>query len=112
LQEVLLIQDYHEGNITKKEKEDIKLRYTTFNEEFERTVQIQAAFSVPNDVSWHLISVTIMLCVWRAMDFYLWEVAQMGDRERAITVYKCSNAHLPLCRLRALMHAAIATKSA
>eukprot|EP00047_Mylnosiga_fluctuans_P015112 m.43424 g.43424 ORF g.43424 m.43424 type:complete len:671 (-) comp5781_c0_seq1:1113-3125(-) len=47
--DTLALSDYHEGNITKKEKEDIKTRYTRFNDDFDRTVHEQQAFSVPNE---------------------------------------------------------------
>lgn len=49
LQEVLVIEDYHEGNITKKEKDAIKDKYSTFNDEFDRIVAEQQAFSMPNE---------------------------------------------------------------
>jgi hypothetical protein len=47
---VLVIEDFHEGNITKKEKETIKERYTAFNDGFERIVSEQQAYAVPNEV--------------------------------------------------------------
>ncbi len=45
-----MIEDFHEGNITKKEKETIKERYTAFNDGFERIVSEQQAYAVPNEV--------------------------------------------------------------
>eukprot|EP00048_Salpingoeca_helianthica_P024971 m.36775 g.36775 ORF g.36775 m.36775 type:complete len:668 (-) comp9718_c0_seq2:26-2029(-) len=49
VKEVLVIEDYHEGNITKKEKETIKERYSAFNDEFDRIIAEQQAFSVPSE---------------------------------------------------------------
>ena len=48
---MLAIEDYHEGNITKKEKESIKEKYTAFNDEFEHIASVHQAFCVPNEVS-------------------------------------------------------------
>ena len=71
--EVLHLEDFHPGNITKKEKEDIKTRYSIFNEQFEKIVNTQKSYCVPNEaLRIHLreISIALILPLFKKFDMH------------------------------------------